>query len=309
MSSITNEAISQIKNLGKIVERVGILQNTDSNSRFPSWLLKVLANCPFWINDPDEHKHQADTTNGYCCFNHIIGEPIKYGEPNPLYPFQTDIVIPAFEKHDAIWILKATGLGITEISLRYMMWKAITGDRNKYYRSIMPIIVGPNVDLAKKLIGRAKYMWLNKLGIEFDDREKQLSLPINNVTIEAFPSNNVKAFRSLENVSIALIDEGDYFSKGEQRAVLVAAERYFGKSGAKIILVSTPGTPGGLMETIDVNPKSIYHKLRLDYTYGEEKIYTKEDLDKAKKSTSFEQEYNLKYLGEIGNIFQLHLNY
>lgn len=264
----------------------------------------------FWINDPEEHKQIAENTQGYCCFNHIIGEPIKYGEPNPLYPFQTDIIIPAFEKYDAIWILKATGLGVTEISLRYMMWKAITGDRNKYFRSIMPIIVGPNVDLAKKLIARAKYMWFSKLRIEFDDRDKQLTLPINNVTIEAFPSENIRAFRSLENVSMLLVDEGDYFRKGEQKQVLVAAERYFGKSGAKIILVSTPGAPGGLMETIDVNPNSIYHKLRLDYTYGIDKIYTPEDIEKAKRSPSFEQEYNLKYLGEIGNIFNIqNINY
>lgn len=123
-------------------------------------------------------------------------------------------------------------------------------------------------------------MWYNRLRIDFDDREKQLTLPINNVTLEAFPSNNVKSFRSLENVSIALIDEGDYFSKGEQKKVLIAAERYFGKSRAKIV-VSTPGAPGGLMETIDVNADSNYHKLRLDYTYGLDKIYTSEDIEKA----------------------------
>ena len=41
----------------------------------------------------------------------------------------------------------------------------------------------------------------------------------------------------------------------------------------------------------------------LDYTYGLDKIYTREEIDKAKISPSFEREYNLKYLGGIGNVF------
>jgi hypothetical protein len=41
----------------------------------------------------------------------------------------------------------------------------------------------------------------------------------------------------------------------------------------------------------------------LDYTYGIGKIYTAEEIEKAKQSPSFEREYNLKYLGKIGNVF------
>ena len=41
----------------------------------------------------------------------------------------------------------------------------------------------------------------------------------------------------------------------------------------------------------------------LDYTYGLEKIYIREEIEKAKVSPSFEREYNLKYLGGIGNVF------
>jgi hypothetical protein len=47
----------------------------------------------------------------------------------------------------------------------------------------------------------------------------------------------------------------------------------------------------------------IYKRLFLDYTYGLGKIYSKEEIDKAKQSPSFEREYNLKYLGRIGNVF------
>ena len=41
----------------------------------------------------------------------------------------------------------------------------------------------------------------------------------------------------------------------------------------------------------------------MDYTYRIQQIYSKEDIEKAKNSPSFEREYNLKYLGRIGNIF------
>jgi hypothetical protein len=41
----------------------------------------------------------------------------------------------------------------------------------------------------------------------------------------------------------------------------------------------------------------------LDYTYGLGKIYTQEEIEKAKRSPSFEREYCLKYQGLIGNVF------
>ena len=47
----------------------------------------------------------------------------------------------------------------------------------------------------------------------------------------------------------------------------------------------------------------LYRRIFLDYTYGIGKIYTVNEIEKAKQSPSFEREYNLKYLGKIGNVF------
>ena len=47
----------------------------------------------------------------------------------------------------------------------------------------------------------------------------------------------------------------------------------------------------------------MYKRIFLDYTYGIGKIYTAEEIEKAKQSPSFGREYNLKYLGKIGNVF------
>ena len=41
----------------------------------------------------------------------------------------------------------------------------------------------------------------------------------------------------------------------------------------------------------------------MDYTYGLGKIYSKEEIEKVKHSTSFGREYELAYLGRIGNVF------
>ena len=70
-------------------------------------------------------------------------------------------------------------------------------------------------------------------------------------------------------------------------------------------MVSTPYAPDGLFDSIEKEPEEtcIYKRILLDYTYGLDKIYAREEIEKAKVSPSFEREYNLKYLGGIGNVF------
>jgi hypothetical protein len=70
-------------------------------------------------------------------------------------------------------------------------------------------------------------------------------------------------------------------------------------------MVSTPYAPDGLFDKIEKEPEEtcIYKRVLIDFTYSFDKIYTKEEIDKAKISPSFEREYNLKYLGGIGNVF------
>jgi hypothetical protein len=73
----------------------------------------------------------------------------------------------------------------------------------------------------------------------------------------------------------------------------------------RIVLMSTPNAPEGLFERIEKESEDtcLYKRIFLDYTYGIDKIYTSEEIEKAKQSPSFEREYNLKYLGKIGNVF------
>ena len=70
-------------------------------------------------------------------------------------------------------------------------------------------------------------------------------------------------------------------------------------------MVSTPNSPDGLFVKIEREPENacLYKRLFLDYTYGLGKIYSDKEIENAKASPSFEREYNLKYLGKVGNVF------
>jgi hypothetical protein len=149
-----------------------------------------------------------------------------------------------------------------------------------------------------------KRLFAGKGLITFDSKETVIEL--NSVKIEAFPSHHLDAMRGLPNVSFILLDEADFFPPGQQQAdARDVSERYIVKSNPYIVMVSTPNAPDGLFERIEKESEDtcLYKRIFLDYTYGIGKIYTAEEIERAKQSPSFEREYNLKYLGRIGNVF------
>jgi Terminase RNaseH-like domain len=275
-------------------------------------LFQRLQGKPFWMWDKQQHKLEDIKTDGDCCFNHIIGLPTKEGEEKAMFDYEkilydalldndnSNILHHAF-KHKHLWVKKATGLGVTEFFLRLMAWLCLRND--DYKNSQMCIVTGPNIDIAIKLIKRMKALFEPKLHITFDSKETVLEL--NGCSIEAYPSNHIDAYRALDNPKFILIDEGDFFRKGEQEDVRHVSERYIAKSNPYIVMVSTPNAPDGLFERIEKEAEEtcIYKRLSMDYTYGIGKIYTAEEIEKAKQSPSFEREYNLKYLGKVGNVF------
>jgi hypothetical protein len=286
-------------------------------------LLQKLSGKPFWEWGVKEHKRMDRIHNGKCCFNHQIGLPMKNGVEHPIYDYERmllealmipgqynsdpklpskdpkNILYPFKEKH--IWIKKATGLGVSEFFLRFMAWLCLRDD--DYRNSQMVIVTGPNQELAIKLIKRMKNLFTDKLGATFDSKETVLNL--NGCNIEAYPSNHIDAFRSLTNPKFLFLDELDFLPKFQQEDVRHVSERYIAKSDPFIVMVSTPNAPGGLFEKIEKEPfeTCIYKKIFLDYTYGLGKIYTEEEIAKARASPSFEREYCLKYQGLIGNVF------
>ena len=90
-----------------------------------------------------------------------------------------------------------------------------------------------------------KAMFAEKLGVTFDSKETVLEL--NGCSIQAYPSNHIDAFRSLDNPKFIMLDESIFIRKFEQDDVRAVSERYIAKSDPFIVMVSTPNAPGGLI--------------------------------------------------------------
>jgi len=230
----------------------------------------------------------------------VLGLPQKNGNDMPLFDYE-HIVYDTLEQSRYVWIKKATGLGISEFMLRYMVWLCLKDDALS--GSQMCIVTGPRIDLAIALIDRIKRLFGYRTLVTFDTKETVIKL--NGVKIEAFPSHHLDAMRGLQNISFILLDEADFFPPGQQQDARDVSERYIAKSNPYIVMVSTPNAPEGLFQRIEEEPDEtcLYRRLYLDYTYGIGGIYTAEEIAKAKTSPSFAREYDLKYLGHIGNIF------
>jgi hypothetical protein len=252
---------------------------------------------PFWIWNNKSHKEQYHISSGRCCFNHVIGLPVKNSKKMPLFDYEQEIY-DVLQETKYVWIKKATGLGITEFMLRYMAWLCLRDDKLK--GSHMCVVTGYRIEMAIKLIDRIKGLFPM---ITFYTRKEQVEL--NGVKIKAFPSYYLDAMRGLANVSFILLDEADFLPPGQQQNARYVSEGYIAKSNPYIVLVSTPNAAGGLFEQIEkeTEDKCLYKRLFLDYTCGLNRIYTPEEIEKARASPSFDRAYDLKYVRKIRNVF------
>lgn len=228
-----------------------------------------------------------------CCFNHNVGLPVKNERDLPIFDYELEI-IDILKIKKMLWVKKATGLGITELILRWIIFQALTNPQLK--NSQVCIVTAPRLELAISLIDR-----INKIFPSED--HKATSTTINGVKIEAFPSHHLDTMRGLPNPKIIFLDEADFFPQNMQKEAIAISERYIAKSNPHIILVSTPNMPNGLFDKIEKDKNSLYYKLFLPYTVGLGKIFTESEIENARLSASFEREYNLKYGTNEGNIF------
>ena len=186
-------------------------QQAKQNLSFNSFDFKILQK-PFWVWNQKEHLVLAKESDGQCCWNHIVGLPVK---GNPIFDYEkglfdnllfSGVNNPAnFKfKHKHLWVKKSTGLGVTEFMLRMMAWLCTSTEDNRFKNSKMCIITGPNIEMAIKLIKRLKQIFEPKLGLYFSNKETVLEL--NGCSIEAYPSNHIDSFRSLDNPKFILLD-------------------------------------------------------------------------------------------------------
>jgi hypothetical protein len=301
-----------LQNLDKILDKYESQLGITDGQQF-----ELLKGLPFYNNWPGQNAmRRTQVLTSSNTFNHAIGLPQKNGQSYPLFDYE-QMLFDALQTNKYLWIKKATGLGVTEFMLRYMAWLCFF--RKDFRESQMCIVTGPRIELAITLIDRLKGLFqqtdFSSLGSQnldfhnsirnFDTKETVIEL--NGVHIEAYPSHHPDAMRGLNDVSFIYLDEADFFPPGQQQDARDVSERYIAKSNPWIVMVSTPNAPEGLFERIEKEPEEtcLYKRLFLDYTYGLGRIYMKDEISAAKASPSFEREYNLKYLGLIGNVFHI----
>jgi hypothetical protein len=259
---------------------------------------------PFWIEDPIEHEILFDRTSENCCFNHIIGLPYKDGKQLRIFDYEIELFKylergKTDEDYKHLWIKKARGLGITELFLRYMGWRAVYSDEFKGQRFI--VVTGPKELIALDLLRRVRIMFADYLVKE----PLQSSLVLNNVTIEAFPSHTV-AMRGYENFKFILLDEADYFRPKEQEELMPAVRGFVAKTNPWIIMVSTPHEPSSLfhrIEQMESDEQAGFIRLHYLYQRGVGKIYDPNFIEKEKTQDYFKREYEGQYAFGVGNLF------
>jgi hypothetical protein len=261
---------------------------------------RLCQNKPFWIFDSVKHEAEYRATGGNCCFTHIIPaqEPMKYGKRHKFYDYQQQI-LEILEQYKRLYLLKAGGIGATELLLRYMAYLCLS-QPDKFKDSQMVIITGPRIDLSISLVRRLKALFYPD--VVFADKETVCQLLT--TRMEALPSNSLQAARGLPNVSFILADEAAFFTNQfEVRSII---DRYVLKSDSIVALISTPSHEGDLMDEIrkESDESCQYKRLFMDYTVTLDKLYSIDEINNARRtSPAFEREFNLSFTHSIGNVF------
>jgi len=248
----------------------------------------------------DQKKLVKDT----CCFNHMVGLPMKNGKVCPIYNWQTEI-LDAIDNYQHLWIKKSRGIGATTLVGRKISHFCVTDD--KLANQSIFIVAGTREDGANRI--KEKY-FKNLFSNEYKNimvRDKYTEMILNKTLIKVFPTKQLKDMRGESDVAFVIVDEADFFDKKEQDELPFVIKAFEEKSNAKIIMVSTPNKPDGLFATIEkqTEEECSYHRLYMGYEKGLGTIYDPIWIakEKVKDPTFFEREYNLKYMGGVGNVF------
>lgn len=270
-------------------------------------LKKRLYNKPFYIWIDDVHTQQYKNSKGTCCWWDLVGRPTKNEKEMPLLPYQKSFYQMLHEKR-RLWVKNARGIGLSTLMLYIIAYKCFTefkqGDR-------VVIITGIRIETVADLIRRLKLLFQKNfpgLYAELTKQKDTLCL-LNNVICEGYPAGHTDSVRGLDRVKLLWVDECDWFEPKESKAVRSATEAFISKPNSEdmyLVLSSTANSPGGLLQTLELEDPSIYYKMFLLYQYGLEgpsPIYDLKQLNQAKLLPDFPREYEGQYLGVVGNVF------
>jgi hypothetical protein len=216
--------------------------------------LNIFLNKPFWIWNKEKHDLEFLIEKGKCCFNHIIGQPVKNDKEFPIFDYE-QLIFDAIEQNQNIWILKSRGIGVTTFMIRYFAWKILSSSELDH-KSIF-IVSGTREEHANYIKEKLQQLFEN---FPITLESKYTELWLKKTWIKVFPTKNIKDIRGYFETSYIFVDESDYLEESIQDELIHAISPYEEKSNCKIILCSTPNRPLGLMQSIENNPNSKYFK-------------------------------------------------
>jgi len=282
------------------------------------YILKMAQKLLMYHNEtPDQDDRYSDGVHCdslYCCFNHIIGLPKTHfdGRRKPLFGYQKKVIDSI-----RIWlitaVLKAKKLGITELILKLILYICSCLAHN--YSTVgnrIVIVTGTRFDLAKLHMDRIRNMmprWFKEL---FISKDIENLLVINDISVEIYPSKNIKDLVGLVNVIMIFVDEADFFNRSQTFEINDTIIPYADALKTKIIMVSTPNLPHQYFYNIFVASRTNeklrkeyerINKIELDWSYGKGRIYPP-DFEETELVKSYaKRAYLLQFLGEVGNAF------
>ena len=305
-SSSSSSSISPInKSLNAVFDKATNSLNLD------------LTGLPFWIWDEIKHQHRYKINPDTCCFNHLVGLPIKDSIEMPLFPYEKEVwkalFKPEFENHNNdfkrwkhIWIKKAAGMGITEFVMRVILYLAFAFPQH-FRNSQIAIMTGIRMNTAKDIMNRMRALLYQRLKIFIETNSSEIT--INGCEIHSYPARTPQSIHGLSNPSFIFLDEFDFFPESLHEFVMNAVERYFAKSNPYVVLNSTAYKPDGLLEKIEKQSieECKYKRLFLLWQKGYGYIYSRRDIELAQQSDSWAREYEGQYRGLKGNLFSTNL--
>ncbi len=272
---------------------------------------KVYPEC-FWCYNP-----LSETES--CCFWHYIfypnGGPERDGIFHPCYKYEQEIIeyldqgkLDSAKKMMCVY--KATGLGLTELILMWILFKAATDPFFQQNEDVV-IFTGPNIELAKKLIERIKQFANER--VDYEDHG-MYKIQIGKANIQVYPSNNIDAVRGIPRVSCVFGDEAAFFTGlKDDKQIRTVGERYRGKSDSYVIWVSTAGDfASGFFYDIKEEPDAAcsYKRFEMYEDRGLEKdsvtgtsIFSDDYIEEARKLPSFPQEFQGIWGANVGDIY------
>jgi hypothetical protein len=297
-----NSKLHTEKAVTEIEKEFGLVDN-ESEER-EKQILQQFWNVPFWRWDLDEMTHYRLYKQRRCnCYNCIIQWPTKDNKIFPLFSYQKRYLDLLESARPRVACIKCRASGISEVTLRFLEWKALSSNSLKGSQVI--IVSAPAEELSLSFMRRIREHLQPILGV-FESRQKTLIL--NSVRFQTMPSHNLLQLRGISGVSALVAEESGFWHSSEEAELLPIILPLIQKNERIIMsLISTPSKIGSLMHKIHLARENEipFKKVYIDYKEVlKAGFFSQAEIEHAKRTNpAFEREMNLAFGFGMSNLF------